>query len=508
MTRSRTRRPESQTSARVARRPAPPARRAGSVALGDSGIFLKATSSQQRRLQHAVDTIHLAAARSVSGGLDADPQATFAAATRGSAIEVPHRAEMEAAFGQDFSTVQAHVGQAGPMGALGAHAAASGDVVAFSSTTPDRRLVAHELTHVVQARRAGGRGIAGKGGVSDPSSAAEREADAVADRVVAGERVVVGAAPAAPLQRQGDDKPKPRLEGKRTLKMDPTLADLPGQTVPPPRYVVPADKRSFLSKAWTDQLIKELIAKGIEEGAAKEIHTRILDSMAAMTQAWIDGQYGGKALPPEISADTEALLQGELQRYYETLRADEAKAEPTGEAATQPAPEPAEDAEPKKPNDSASGDALSALKDSFKSAIEQTDFYTKLESEAKAFLASNWELTVGPAALLLLGTAGELAGGNPQPMVAAAEVVLPLVSYSFPLGDWKVRLKTDEATAAEGDSATVSFQFDLFNDVGPTGKAQAGWAITGKAAIDVPITEGGLGTPSKGPWSLNVKYRW
>jgi hypothetical protein len=65
--------------------------------------------------------------------------------------------------------------------------------------------VAHELTHVVQQRRGGAGALQGKDGVSDPSCDAEREADLVADRVAAGERVDVQAAPASAvhLKRQG-----------------------------------------------------------------------------------------------------------------------------------------------------------------------------------------------------------------------------------------------------------------------------------------------------------------
>src|SRR5207247_8420919 len=55
-----------------------------------------------------------------------------------------------------------------------------------------RRLLAHELTHVVQQR--GASSVAQRAGlVSDPSDASEREAEAVAERAVAGERVQVSA---------------------------------------------------------------------------------------------------------------------------------------------------------------------------------------------------------------------------------------------------------------------------------------------------------------------------
>lgn len=132
--------------------------------------------------------------------------ATFQRGAGGAASEVPYRAEMERAFGQDFSGVRAHLGQQEAMGQLGAHAATAGEQVVFGTSSPDRRLVAHELTHVVQNRKAGVQdgAVQGEGGVSDPSHSAEQEAELVAERVVQGEPVQVSATPAAPVQRMFD----------------------------------------------------------------------------------------------------------------------------------------------------------------------------------------------------------------------------------------------------------------------------------------------------------------
>jgi len=130
-------------------------------------------------------------ARSAAGAAaSASPGATFAAATSGGGSEIPYRSEMEGAFGEDFGGVSSHVGQRDAMDSLGAHAAASGESVAFGSATPDKHTVAHELTHVVQHRR-GSAGMFGSGGLTDPSDASEVEAERVAGAVVAGERVQV-----------------------------------------------------------------------------------------------------------------------------------------------------------------------------------------------------------------------------------------------------------------------------------------------------------------------------
>jgi hypothetical protein len=111
---------------------------------------------------------------------------------------------MEQSFGQDFSGVQAYTGRAGAVDGLSADAATRGEQVAFGAGAPSRELVAHELTHVVQGRQAGGEaGVHKKDAVSQPSDAAEVEADAVAVRAARGERVTVGATAGGELSLKG-----------------------------------------------------------------------------------------------------------------------------------------------------------------------------------------------------------------------------------------------------------------------------------------------------------------
>ena len=59
--------------------------------------------------------------------------------------EVPHRAAMESAFGEDFSTVRASTGRSAALDGFGADAAAGEETVVFASTRPSKHLVAHEL---------------------------------------------------------------------------------------------------------------------------------------------------------------------------------------------------------------------------------------------------------------------------------------------------------------------------------------------------------------------------
>ncbi len=137
-------------------------------------------------------------------GAKQDPGETFSAATAGAGRAIPHQEKMEAAFGQDFSGVQAYTGKKSEMGALGAHAAAQGDKVAFADSNPSEKLVAHEMTHVVQSRQGGGGGVspAGHAKVSSRSDSAEKEADAVASRVAGGGSAgPISQAPSAGISR-------------------------------------------------------------------------------------------------------------------------------------------------------------------------------------------------------------------------------------------------------------------------------------------------------------------
>lgn len=99
---------------------------------------------------------------------------------------LPHADQIQASFGtHDVSHVKAHVGGEAAAAAddIGAQAYATGDQVAFARP-PDLHTAAHEAAHVVQQRS----GVSLKGGVGQTGDPYEQHADAVADRVVAGER--------------------------------------------------------------------------------------------------------------------------------------------------------------------------------------------------------------------------------------------------------------------------------------------------------------------------------
>lgn len=102
----------------------------------------------------------------------------------GAATTLPHLDRIQRSFGShDASGIEAHVG--GPAAessrAIGAEAYATGNHVAFRSS-PDLHLAAHEAAHVIQQRQ----GVQLAGGMGRTGDAYERNADAVADAVVAG----------------------------------------------------------------------------------------------------------------------------------------------------------------------------------------------------------------------------------------------------------------------------------------------------------------------------------
>jgi hypothetical protein len=117
-----------------------------------------------------------------------DEASVHAAASRGIATPaspLPHADTIQRAFGRhDISAVQAHTGgeAAASASAMGADAYATGNQVVLGGGT-DLHTVAHEAAHVVQQRG----GVQLKGGVGASGDAYEQHADAVADRVVAGD---------------------------------------------------------------------------------------------------------------------------------------------------------------------------------------------------------------------------------------------------------------------------------------------------------------------------------
>ncbi|WP_437942617.1 eCIS core domain-containing protein [Sorangium sp. So ce341] len=128
----------------------------------------------------------------------------------GQPLEAGTRAHFEARFAQDLGDVRIHTGPwaAASARSLGAAAYTRGREIVFGAgayapeTPRGRALLAHELSHVVQLRRAR---TAPARGVSHPHDAAEREAE----RVARGLTSTIAAAPSAQVHLSPESPPRP-----------------------------------------------------------------------------------------------------------------------------------------------------------------------------------------------------------------------------------------------------------------------------------------------------------
>lgn len=121
--------------------------------------------------------------RNVSSTLSSARSPLDAVRGSGKPLDSATRSLMEPRLGHDFSQVRVHddAEAASAARAMGAQALTRGDhIVVVGTANP--RLLAHELTHVVQQRHA----ATIERRVSDPDEASERSADASAESVIAG----------------------------------------------------------------------------------------------------------------------------------------------------------------------------------------------------------------------------------------------------------------------------------------------------------------------------------
>jgi hypothetical protein len=183
----------------------------------------------------AVEQVQARAAGEVVLTDDASRREAAAEGLAGGGQPLPHLDRIQASFGpsHDLSGVRAHVG--GPAAeasrGIGADGFASGNAVAFREQ-PDLALAAHEAAHVVQQRQ----GVHLKGGVGEAGDAHEQQADAVAERVVAGDSAADllpggGAADGAELQLYTEEKIagatyRVSESGKSALKQGDALQNL------------------------------------------------------------------------------------------------------------------------------------------------------------------------------------------------------------------------------------------------------------------------------------------
>lgn len=161
------------------------------------------------------------------GRYGSDVQDAAARGVSGGGGALPFMDVIQRSFGRhEIGSTTAHVGGAAADACedMGAQAYATGTQTAFASS-PDLHTAAHEAAHVVQQRG----GVQLKGGVGQVGDEYERNADAVADKVVAGESAEslldgYGSGAAQPaVQMKGDPTLKKGSSGKAVKKLQQRL---------------------------------------------------------------------------------------------------------------------------------------------------------------------------------------------------------------------------------------------------------------------------------------------
>jgi hypothetical protein len=212
----------------------------------------------------AVHALHRAAGNRAVGSL--------LARGSGRPLNDSTREEMEARFGEDFSDVRVHAGGSAAISAAALHANAftSGRDVVFGEgfyspgTSRGKKLLAHELAHVVQQRRGGPNPR-----TFDPQNTAERDAAHAATQFSGKGTVSVAASSGVGVARQEADEPwwKKRLNPiyQRALEVLPKEA---------------ADKLELANEAARD-LVKQTGATDQALDQAVQVAEPVLKPIAA-----------------------------------------------------------------------------------------------------------------------------------------------------------------------------------------------------------------------------------
>lgn len=130
----------------------------------------------------------------------------------GKPLDQATRGFMEPRFGQDFSRVRVHTDPLASESAraVNAQAYTVGEDLVFApgqyapETESGNALLAHELTHVVQQSAHGAGSMQNAKAISDPTDAAEEEANSAVNQVLSGDAVQVHQSPNAALHALSD----------------------------------------------------------------------------------------------------------------------------------------------------------------------------------------------------------------------------------------------------------------------------------------------------------------
>jgi hypothetical protein len=236
----------------------------------------------------------------------------------GQPLDRAARALLEPRFGHDFSDVRVHTDAKAADSARAMHASAYavGRDLVFGSgqyapaTAHGARLLAHELTHVVQHSNVGGGPLYRKA-ISQPFDAAETEADATAERVLQGERVQVQQAPSAPVQGQ--------LSPGAVAGVVAGGAGLVGLGIGiAARAVVKRWAAGDIELVVTPSL-KILLIREMQSGPTGDDDERaILALLRGSTHAELEVIFGAQGIDPkELDSDFQGDEENELRGFYD-----------------------------------------------------------------------------------------------------------------------------------------------------------------------------------------------
>jgi Domain of unknown function (DUF4157) len=223
----------------------------------------------------------------------------------GKPLDPGARSMMEPRFGHDFANVRIHVDSKAAESArsVDADAYTIGRDIAFGAgrfapeTRTGRRLLAHELTHVLQQRGVSNLQTSSKVSVSRPEDAAEREADRTADLVVS-----YGGVPtrffarSASLQRQAPVAPAkpaaPAKISKKTVTIQPVaVANDDGKS--PTAIPSFADAKTIWGKCCVNLTVRA--TKQVDKAAYKELEAPLdcapkVEALSLATAAGVSGK--------------------------------------------------------------------------------------------------------------------------------------------------------------------------------------------------------------------------
>lgn len=240
-----------------------------------------------------------------------DVQQAAAAGVQAGGGAMPHLDAIQKSFGaHDVSGVQAHVGGEAKKASdsIGAEAYATGNDVAFAQT-PDLFTAAHEAAHVVQQKA----GVQLSGGVGQAGDSYEQNADAVAQKVVAGESAesLLGPAQGADAKSGGVQQSVQKEEAKTTTTPVAGLNDAKAAAavtfnkakgIKPEGWAQVAGIVGSASKVMDVTLAKAIAAWQAAKGLTAD------GKAGDITMGWLAQEPGGAGLENNVKSDNVLYL--------------------------------------------------------------------------------------------------------------------------------------------------------------------------------------------------------